>query len=176
MAVGKFDNVGGALLPFSRLTVIYAENGRGKTTLAAILRSPASGLAGPILERARLGAPHPPHVVIDLDGGRAAVFQNGAWTRTAPEITIFDDSFVAANVCSGIEVAAFHRQNLHELVVGAQGTPLSQTGTCGAAPSGVIELVEMCPRGAPCHRRFRRIDPIRACERALLIGVGRDAF
>jgi hypothetical protein len=32
MAGGRFDNVGGALLPFSRLTVIYAENGRGKTT------------------------------------------------------------------------------------------------------------------------------------------------
>ena len=37
--VGKFDNVAaGAQLPFSRLTVIYAENARGKTTLAAILR------------------------------------------------------------------------------------------------------------------------------------------
>jgi hypothetical protein len=34
-------------------------------------------------------------------------------------------------------------------------SPLSQTGTCGATPSGVIELVEIFPRGAPCHRRFR---------------------
>jgi wobble nucleotide-excising tRNase len=36
--VGKFENVSaGASLPFERLTVIYAQNARGKTTIAAIL-------------------------------------------------------------------------------------------------------------------------------------------
>lgn len=44
--VGQFDSVnGGANLALMRLTLIYAENGRGKTTLAAILRSAASGNA-----------------------------------------------------------------------------------------------------------------------------------
>ncbi len=37
--VGRFDNVAVANLPLGRLTLIYAENGRGKTTLAAIFRS-----------------------------------------------------------------------------------------------------------------------------------------
>jgi wobble nucleotide-excising tRNase len=38
--VGQFDSVdAGARLPLSKLTLFYAENGRGKTTLAAILRS-----------------------------------------------------------------------------------------------------------------------------------------
>jgi hypothetical protein len=40
----------------------------------------------------------------------AVVIQNGNWSRTAPEIVIFDDDFVAENVCSGIEVGATHRQ------------------------------------------------------------------
>ncbi len=125
--VGKFDNVAaGAQLPFSRLTVIYAENARGKTTLAAILRSLASGRADLVTERARLGAPHPPHVVVDTGAGAPAVFQNGAWTRTAPEIVIFDDAFVAENVCSGMEVGTTHRQNLHELIVGVQGIALTR--------------------------------------------------
>ena len=119
--VGKFDSVTGAQLPFSRLTVIYAENARGKTTLAAILRSLASGRAELIAERARLGAQHPPHIAVDVGTGPAAIFQNGAWSRTAPEIAVFDDAFVAENVCSGIEVGSTHRQNLHELIVGAQG-------------------------------------------------------
>src|SRR3546814_84415 len=89
--VGKFDNVAsGAQLPFNRLTVIYAENARGKTTLAAILRSLASGRADLISERTRLGAANPPHVVIDTGAGAPAVFQNGAWSRTAPEIVVFD--------------------------------------------------------------------------------------
>ncbi len=42
-----------------------------------------------------------------------------------PEIAIFDDAFVAANVCSGVEIAAGHRQNLHELILGAQGVALN---------------------------------------------------
>lgn len=126
--VGKFDNVAaGAQLPFSRLTVIYAENARGKTTLAAILRSLATGRADLITERARFGAPHLPHVVVDTGAGPAAVFQNGAWSRTAPEIVVYDDTFVAENVCSGIEVGATHRQNLHELIVGAHGVALART-------------------------------------------------
>ena len=125
--VGKFDNVAaGAQLPLSRLTVIHAENARGKTTLAAILRSLASGRAEFVAERARLGAQHPPHVVVDTGAGAPAVFQNGNWSRTAPEIVIFDDDFVAENVCSGIEVGATHRQNLHELIVGARGIALTR--------------------------------------------------
>jgi wobble nucleotide-excising tRNase len=133
--VGKLDNVAsGAQLSFSRLTVIYAENARGKTTLAAILRSLASGRAELVIERARLGAQCPPHVVVDTGAGAPAVFQHGAWSRTAPEIMIFDDAFVAENVCSGMEVGTTHRQNLHELIVGAQGIALAQgTGSTLAA-------------------------------------------
>lgn len=125
--VGKFDNVtAGAQHPFSRLTVIYAENARGKTTLAAVLRSLASGRADLVTERARLGSQHPPHVVVDTGAGAPAVFQNGAWNRTAPDLVIFDDAFVAENVCSGMEVGSTHRQNLHELIVGAQGLALAR--------------------------------------------------
>jgi hypothetical protein len=47
--VGQFDSVStGALLPVSAFNLIYAENGRGKTTLAAILRSLGTGIATPI--------------------------------------------------------------------------------------------------------------------------------
>lgn len=125
--VGRFDNVAtGAQLPFSRVTVIYAENARGKTTLAAILRSVRSGRAELVLERARLGAQYPPHLVVGNSAGAPAVFQNGAWDQTFPDIAIFDDTFVAENVCSGIEVGPTQRQNLHELIVGAQGVALAQ--------------------------------------------------
>ena len=35
--IGQFDSVNtGANIPLARLTVVYAENGRGKTTLAAV--------------------------------------------------------------------------------------------------------------------------------------------
>jgi wobble nucleotide-excising tRNase len=125
--VGKFDNVAvGVQLPFSRLTVIYAENARGKTTLSDILRSLATGQPRFILERARLGAQGPPHIVVDTGAGAPAVFQDGTWSRTVPELVIFDDRFVAENVHSGIEVGAAQRQHLHDLIVGSQGIALAR--------------------------------------------------
>ncbi|WP_230427168.1 AAA family ATPase [Collimonas humicola] len=123
--IGQFDSVNaGAQLPFARLTLIYAENGRGKTTLASILRSLSTGSANLIFERHRLGTANPPHIVLGVTAG-VVQFQNGAWAAPMPEIAIFDDAFVAANVCSGVEIDAGHRQNLHELILGSQGVVLN---------------------------------------------------
>ena len=135
--VGQFDSVNdGAHLALTRLTLIYAENGRGKTTLSAILRSAGSGNAQLVEERRRLGAQHPPHLVLASRVGPPLVFQNGAWSTTLPEIVVFDDHFVAQNVCAGVEIAASHRQNLHELILGAQGVALN------AALQGHVARIE----------------------------------
>lgn len=126
--IGQFDSVDAAAqITLGRLVLIYAENGRGKTTLAAVLRSLAKGDPIPITERRRLAAAHPPHVVLDCDGGPPdAMFQGGSWNRTLPRLVLFDDVFVDANIHSGLAVDARHRQNLHELVLGAQGVDLSR--------------------------------------------------
>ncbi len=123
--IGLFDNHSPppqtALTPF---TLIYGENARGKTTLAAILRSLATNNPDLVVERQRLGAQHPPHIVFSFPGGQA-VFQNGAWSQALPDIAIFDDAFVSANVCAGIEIQTTQRQHLHELILGAQGVALN---------------------------------------------------
>ncbi|HWO94422.1 MAG TPA: hypothetical protein VNL92_06630, partial [Dehalococcoidia bacterium] len=126
--IGQFDSVDtAAAIALGRLVLVYAENGRGKTTLAAVLRSLGTGNPIPITERRRLAAAHPPHVVLDCEGGPPdAVFQDGRWSRTLPHLAIFDDVFVDANVHSGLVVDARHRQNLHELVLGARGVELSR--------------------------------------------------
>ena len=123
---GAFDNVdSGAQLPLGSFTLIYAENGRGKTTLAAMFRSLANGDPLPIVERKRLGAGQAPHLVVETAGGQTSVFQNGTWSSSYPGISVFDDEFVDQNVCSGVEVETEHRQNLHELIIGAEGVALS---------------------------------------------------
>lgn len=125
--VGQFDNVSsGAQVPLTPFSVIYAENGRGKTTLSAILKSLASGDPSIIQNRKRLKAQHEPHVIIQLSGA-PAIFKEGAWSATQSDIHVFDDAFVAENVCSGIEIETSHRQNLHELILGAKGVALSKT-------------------------------------------------
>jgi wobble nucleotide-excising tRNase len=126
--VGQFDSVStGSTITLTSLTLIYAENGRGKTTLAAILRSLGNNDPIPILERRRLAAANPPHVVLDCSGGPPkAIFQNNAWNRTVPHIYVFDDIFVHENVCSGLEVDTAHRQRLHELILGSHAVSLTR--------------------------------------------------
>jgi hypothetical protein len=85
--VGQFDSVnGGASIALPKLTVIYAENGRGKTTLSAILRSLGSGDPVPVTERKRLNASQAPHIVMQPATGPAINFQNDAWTQTIPNL------------------------------------------------------------------------------------------
>jgi wobble nucleotide-excising tRNase len=138
-SVGQFDQVkeGDGLAPFTRMTLGYAENGRGKTTLSAILRSLGTGDAVLILERERLGAKEPPTVVLEsTDNATPAAFQGGRWNRTLPEIAVFDDTFVDQNICSGLVVESGHRQKLHEFILGAQGVGLN------AALQTAVERIE----------------------------------
>ncbi|MFC2088654.1 AAA family ATPase [Calditrichota bacterium] len=126
--IGQFDSVTtGATIDLRQLVLIYAENSRGKTTLAAIFRSLATGNPIPIIERHRLASQHQPHVVLACDGGPPdAMFQNGTWNRSLPQLALFDDVFIDENIHSGLAVDTRHRQNLHELVLGARGVTLSQ--------------------------------------------------
>ncbi len=126
--IGPFDSVdAGANIDLTKLTLLYAENGRGKTTIAAILRSLATHDPLPIRERRRLAAINPPHVVLHCDGDQpVAIFQEGNWNRSLDNIVVFDELFVHQNVCSGLEVDPGHRQNLHELILGAHGVSLNR--------------------------------------------------
>lgn len=124
--ISIFNNVDtGIQLPLGAFALIYAENGRGKTTLAVVLRSLDNGDPLPILERKRLGSADPPHIVIARTDGAMAVFQDGAWMNRFADIAVFDDFFIADNVCSGLVVETTHRQKLHELIIGTQGVALS---------------------------------------------------
>ena len=126
--VGSFDSYqANAQTEFRPLTLIFAENGRGKTTLGAILRSLATGESHLLEGRCRLGAQQRPHVVIeDENSSQPFVYQNGQWTSTNSSVVVFDDQFVDDNVYSGLSVGAGHRQNLHEVILGKQGVTLAR--------------------------------------------------
>ena len=125
--IGQFENVStGANIILAKLTLIYAENGRGKTTLAAIVRSLRDNNPSLILERHRLTSTHPPNIVMSNTSGSDIVFKNGAWSSSLPHVMVFDDQFVAENVYSGLTVDPVQRQNLHELILGSRGLELNQ--------------------------------------------------
>ena len=126
--IGNFDSVDtGKQIDLRQLVLVYAENGRGKTTLTAVLRSLASGDSTPIQARRSLTSDQPPKVVLACDGEPpTAVFQGGQWNRKLPHLTVFDDVFVHDNVHSGLLLESRHRKNLLGVILGSQGVKLQR--------------------------------------------------
>ncbi len=109
-----------------RVTAIYADNGRGKSTLAAVLRACQLGDAGRLNARKTIDAGNNPEVKLLLPTGSHVEFTANAWTATLPDIVVFDSEFVEQNVYSGFEVRADQRQSLLEFALGDQTVPLQR--------------------------------------------------
>ena len=126
--VGQFNSVdAGRNLDLSKLTLIYGDNGRGKTTLAEVLQSLAENDPSFITRRKRANASGDPHIVLQLDDdSKPLLFQNGTWSRTLTSLAVFNDAFVDRNVHSGRGITPQQRQHLHGLVLGPTAVTLSK--------------------------------------------------
>jgi wobble nucleotide-excising tRNase len=83
-SIGRFRNcVAAGDVTLRRVTLIFAENGRGKTTLCAILRSLLTSTPALIIGRKTLGSADPPDVHLMMSGA-AILFRNGAWSAPFP--------------------------------------------------------------------------------------------
>jgi wobble nucleotide-excising tRNase len=123
--VGRFRHVafrGDAA--FGRYTLICAENGRGKSTLCAILRSLLTNSPSLIRGRKTLGSLEAPEVQL-LVSNANKTFRDGTWNDSYPHIAIFDSTFVTENVCAGDVVDTEHRRNLYRVIIGAAGVTLA---------------------------------------------------
>ena len=124
--VGRFLNYSASGdVELKHYNLIFAENGRGKTTLCAVLRSLQSGEPAHVLGRTALGADNAPEIKVLLNG-RTATFSKGAWSTTVPQLAIFDSTFVSENIYSGDAVGLYHKRNLYRVIVGKQGVDLAR--------------------------------------------------
>ncbi|HUP79766.1 MAG TPA: AAA family ATPase, partial [Pirellula sp.] len=113
-------------LEFCKLTLIFGENGRGKSTITSIIRSLQSGDGNHISERETLPIGiASPAVKVRLQTG-SCEFKRGSWSSSLPDIEIFDAQFINDNVFSGLSVDHEHKRNLYRIIVGEQGVLLSQ--------------------------------------------------
>lgn len=123
--VGRFAKLtGSGDVTFRKLTLLYGENGHGKTTVAGILRSLSTGDPAYLAERATLGAVGGQVVEILLGTNAVAKFASGTWSQTVTGVEIFDGTFVRENVYAGDSVDPEQRKNLYDVVVGAAGVKL----------------------------------------------------
>jgi hypothetical protein len=86
--------------------------------------------------------------------GTSFVFQNDAWSAQLPNLAVFDDVFVAQNVCSGIDIQTEHRQNLHELILGSQGVSLN-----AALKTHVAAIERLSRRTDPFPKVMSKVVP-----------------
>src|SRR5690606_15132347 len=116
--IGLLHEANGKPHTCQKATLIYADNGRGKSTLATIFRSASTGMASLISACKTVDGTNPPKVNLQFGSGHKVIFDNGSWSEVRPELVVFDSDFVARNVHSGGTVNTEHRKNLLEFALG----------------------------------------------------------
>ena len=119
--IGRFEtgqSVAGAT--FGPCTLIFGENGWGKSTLADLLRSLTMNNPDIVIGRKTLAGGPEQQAVVRF-GEHHAVFKDGAWNGIRPRIAVYDSVFVNANVFSGDVVTNAHLRNQYGMVVGEEG-------------------------------------------------------
>lgn len=116
--IGLLHDANGKPHGCKKATLIYGDNGRGKSTLAAILRSVSTGDAALITERKTIDGTLPPKVTLQFDDGHKVTFENGTWSERRADVLVFDAEFIERNVHSGGSVEPGHRKNLLQFALG----------------------------------------------------------
>lgn len=123
-SIGKFRNYQAAgQVNFNKLTLIYGDNGGGKTTLTSVFRSLTTNK--PEIVRSRISTNHTaPQAAQITQTGTPNIFHTlgaAGWTIPFADIEIFDIHFVNDNIYSGFDFNDEHKKQLHQFVIGAQG-------------------------------------------------------
>lgn len=131
ISVGKFRNYTAAGdVCFQKLTMIYANNGIGKTTLTAVIRSLATLQPQLVLKRISTNAVVPIAAqIIQRVPPNTDISHNLAttgWSNPFPDIEIFDIHFVNENIYSGFEFGKVHKEELYKFVLGRYAVILQQ--------------------------------------------------
>jgi len=140
--VGLLYEANGKPYTLKKATFIYADNGRGKSTLASIFQSLSTGDISKISNRKTVDGTLPQKVTLQFNNGHKVAFENGAWTQLRPEIYVFDTDFIDRNVHSGGAVNTDHRKNLLEFALGepAVAARLTVEKTTAKAKSAAEKL------------------------------------
>ena len=109
----------------SQLTLFYGRNGRGKSTLTAVLRAARDGTAATVLERQSLGNSGATPKVTLISTASNIIFESGVWNTKSAPIEVFDTTFIADNVFAGELVDLSHDRGLFSLIIGAEGVRLA---------------------------------------------------
>jgi len=119
--IGRFEKGKSiANATFGVCTLVFGENGWGKSTVADLLRSLTTNNPDIVIGRKTL-AGGPEQKAVLRFGDQRAEFGGGKWTGIRPQIAVYDSVFVNENVFSGDVITNDHLKNQYGMVVGEEG-------------------------------------------------------
>src|SRR6185437_3858901 len=92
--IGLLHDANGKPHTCQKATLVYGDNGRGKSTLATVLRSLSTGDGSLVTNRKTLDGKLAPKVVLQFGSGHKVTFDSGVWSERRPEVLVFDADFV----------------------------------------------------------------------------------
>lgn len=124
--IGRFALLKHKAPQFSRLTLVFARNGYGKSTICAVLRSASESQPNYIHARRRLNAEGESRVRSNWGLGSDVVFSSGKWNSCPGKVYVFDQEFVHQNLHVGESVTRENKRSLLPVVLGDKGVELAQ--------------------------------------------------
>jgi wobble nucleotide-excising tRNase len=110
----------------SQLTMFYARNGRGKSTLTAVMRAARDGCSNTVMARRSLGnSAADPEITLISDAGNR-LFKDGNWQHKRAPIEVFDTAFIAENVFAGEMIELDQDRGLFSVIIGEDGVKLAK--------------------------------------------------
>lgn len=92
--IGNFeDYTASGDVTLERLSIVYANNGAGKTT--RVLHSLSANDPDVVLRHKRINGTGNPEITIKNESSSPYVFNGTRWNNPCPEIEVFDAHFVA---------------------------------------------------------------------------------
>lgn len=139
--IGLLHDLNGQRNKLQKATLIYADNGRGKSTLSTIMRSLSTGDGQLITERKTIDGTLSPKVVYQFGSGHKVKFENSVWTEQRPELLVFDLDFIEKNVHSGGAVSTIQRKSLLEFALGTAAVTARQLEVQATAESSTSNAI-----------------------------------
>ncbi|MET4211093.1 hypothetical protein ABIB95_005930 [Bradyrhizobium sp. LA2.1] len=123
--VGRFSALKHKAPRFTRLSLIYARNGHGKSTVCALLRAASVRDAAAVLARKRLASRNAPGAKFEWADGTAE-FDGRQWSTCPGALHVFDQDYVERNVHVAGSVTRDNKRQLLQVIVGQRGVELAQ--------------------------------------------------
>ncbi len=109
----------------AKCTVVYGENGRGKTTLSRLLASLSTGDCSVLGPMRTICCGASPRAELLVSQSHYSLRESSWSPQPLSSVLVFDSDFVKRNVYTGTSVGPDHRRNLCNFALGEKGVELA---------------------------------------------------